>query len=58
MAINQIQFQIGLSLIEFLKLFDKEKACRDYLRQQKWPEGFRCRRCSYERSSIQIKGFR
>ena len=58
MAINQIQFQIGLSLVEFMKIFKDEKSCRSYLRKQKWPDGFRCRRCSYERSSLQIKGIR
>ncbi|NQZ56664.1 MAG: IS1595 family transposase [Lentisphaeraceae bacterium] len=58
MSINQIQFQIGLSLVEFIKLFKTEKSCRNYLRHQKWPEGFCCRRCSYKRSSIQIKGIR
>ncbi|NQZ58882.1 MAG: IS1595 family transposase [Lentisphaeraceae bacterium] len=58
MAINQIQFQIGLSLVEFIKLFKDEKSCRTYLRKQKWPVGFRCRRCAYERSSLQIKGIR
>ena len=58
MAINQIQFQIGLSLVEFMTLFKDEKYCRAYLRKQKWPSGFRCRRCSCERSSLQIKGIR
>jgi hypothetical protein len=58
MGINQIQFQIGLSLMEFMTLFKDEESCRTYLREQKWPTGFRCRRCSYERSSLQIKGIR
>ena len=61
MPINQIQFQIGLSLVELLKLlklFKDENFCRTYIRKQKWPEGFRRWRCSYERSLLQIQGIR
>ena len=58
MGINKIQFQIGLSLVEFLERFKTEGECRQYLRQQKWPQGFKCRRCSCKRSSIQTQGIR
>src|SRR5258706_2875770 len=34
------------SLREFDKQFASEQACRDYLFRLRWPEGFRCPRCS------------
>ena len=58
MSINKIQFQTGLSLVEFLEKFPDENPCRSYLRKQKWPQGFCCKRCSYKRSSLQLKGIR
>jgi transposase-like protein len=33
------------NLAEFEARFDSEQACRDYLFQLRWPEGFRCPRC-------------
>ena len=30
---------------EFEKRFSSEKACRDYLFQLRWPDGFQCPRC-------------
>ncbi|NQZ57953.1 MAG: IS1595 family transposase [Lentisphaeraceae bacterium] len=58
MGINKIQFQIGLSLVEFLECFETEEDCRTYLRQTKWPNGFCCRRCSCNKSSKQLQGIR
>ncbi|NQZ57566.1 MAG: IS1595 family transposase [Lentisphaeraceae bacterium] len=58
MSINKIQFQKGMSLVEFLKVFPNEPSCCAFLRKQKWPEGFRCRRCSHNKSSCQQKGIR
>jgi transposase-like protein len=37
------------SLREFEKQFATEQACRDYLFRLRWPEGFRCPRCSSNR---------
>ena len=34
------------SLREFDEQFATEQACRDYLFRLRWPEGFRCPRCS------------
>lgn len=34
------------SLREFEKQFASEQACREYLFRLRWPEGFRCPRCS------------
>jgi hypothetical protein len=34
------------SVEEFERRFSSEQACRDYLFQLRWPEGFRCPRCA------------
>lgn len=36
------------TLDEFEKRFAAEEACRDYLAQLRWPEGFRCPRCGHD----------
>jgi len=41
-----IQFQSGLSIIEFMTNYDNEEKCRAELFQLKWPKGFVCPRCS------------
>lgn len=35
------------NLLEFEQRFSTEAACRDYLVQLRWPDGFRCRRCGH-----------
>lgn len=37
------------SVEEFEQRFSNEQACRDYLYQLRWPEGFRCPRCGREK---------
>lgn len=37
------------SLREFEEMFATEQACRDYLFRLRWPDGFRCPRCSGKR---------
>ena len=37
------------TMIEFEKLFATEKACREYLYQIRWPEGFYCPRCGHQK---------
>ena len=37
------------SLRQFEEEFANEQACRDYLFRLRWPEGFRCPRCSGDR---------
>lgn len=49
MPINQIQFQRGLSLPDFLKEFGTEQQCEDALAKARWPSGWRCAHCSYSR---------
>ncbi len=38
------------TLMEFEARFSTEESCRDYLFQLRWPEGFRCPRCSHEKA--------
>src|SRR4030067_2489467 len=37
------------TLIEFEQRFTSEEACRQYLFQLRWPDGFRCPRCQHEK---------
>ena len=48
MAINQVQFQKGMSLAEFLHHYGTEERCEQALYQARWPEGFRCPKCCGE----------
>lgn len=34
------------NIMEFEKRFNSEKACREYLCQIRWPDGFKCPKCS------------
>ena len=45
MAMNQIQFQPGLSMHEFFDLYGSEPRCAQTLERARWPKGFRCPRC-------------
>lgn len=36
------------SMIEFERQFATEEACRDYLYQIRWPQGFSCPRCGHQ----------
>lgn len=45
MAMNRIQFQHGMSMPEFLKLFGTEVLCAGALESARWPDGFRCPCC-------------
>jgi Zn ribbon nucleic-acid-binding protein len=38
------------TLPAFQNRFSDEETCLDYLRRQKWPEGFRCPKCEHTRS--------
>ena len=46
MAFNQIQFQHGMSIPEFLRSFGTEAQCAEAIKSVRWPEGFRCPRCA------------
>ena len=45
MARNKVQFQRGLSDVEFDRLYGTEEKCRDALFSWRWPEGFECPAC-------------
>jgi len=45
MARNKVQFQRGLSDVEFDRLYGTEEKCREALYSWRWPEGFTCPAC-------------
>lgn len=47
MAKNQIQFQKGLSLTNFLSKYGDETKCYQALFKFRWPNGFTCPRCGH-----------
>jgi transposase-like protein len=46
MPMNQVQFQRGVSMPEFFERYGTEDQCAAALVALRWPEGFRCPRCS------------
>jgi len=56
MAMNRIQFQPGLSLIEFLGDYGTEEACESALFNARWPSGFVCSRCQGQACSTFVRG--
>lgn len=46
MNFNQIQFQQGMSIPEFLSIFGTEAQCAETVKESRWPGGFQCPRCS------------
>jgi ribosomal protein L37AE/L43A len=45
MARNMVQFRKGLGMVDFLKKYGSEDACREAVFKFRWPEGFRCPEC-------------
>jgi transposase-like protein len=45
---NKIQFQKGLSLQRFHKLYGTEEQCRALLFKYRWPNGFICPKCGHK----------
>lgn len=45
MANNKIQFQKGMSLLDFMNLYGTETLCRAALFRFRWPDGFVCPQC-------------
>ena len=52
MARNAIQFQKGLPLSEFQRLYGTEEQCEAALEKARWPDGFRCPRCEGHEHSL------
>jgi transposase-like protein len=55
MAKNKVQFQVGMSLPRFQQLYGDESRCRAALEAWRWPSGFVCPQCGYDRS-CQVRG--
>ncbi len=47
MSINHVQFQLGLSMIEFAERYGTEAKCYRALYKWRWPHGFRCPACEH-----------
>lgn len=58
MAINAIQFQKGMSLIEFYRRFGTETQCQEAFEKARWPLGFQCPVCSGMAHSIFLRSGR
>lgn len=46
MTINAVQFQHGLSMVEFVAQYGTEAKCYRALYRSRWPRGFRCPACA------------
>lgn len=51
MSINAVQFQLGLSMAEFIERYGTEAKCYRALYKWRWPKGFRCPACNDRRRS-------
>lgn len=59
MAINQVQFQRGLPMAEFIARYGTEPQCHAALVASRWPNGFVCPECGGARhSTFERKGLR
>ena len=45
MAMNRVQFQAGLSMMEFMDRYGSEDQCEAALMASRWPQGFACPAC-------------
>lgn len=48
MAKSSVQFQKGMSMAEFQRLYGTEEQCRKVLFDLRWPDGFICPECGYD----------
>lgn len=55
MSRNLIQFQPGLSLPEFIRLYGTEKQCSTALECARWPHGFHCPHCGDDRHNTHFR---
>ena len=46
MAINKVQLQAGLSMLEFFDLYGTQAQCEEVVRTWRWPQGFVCPSCT------------
>ena len=52
MARNKVQFQKGLSMVEFQRLYGTEEQCHAALVAIRWPNGFVCPKCARTKYSF------
>ena len=52
MAMNQVQFQPGLSMSEFFERYGTEEKCEAALLASRWPSGWSCPNCGSNLRSI------
>ena len=58
MGINTVQFQKGLSMVEFMNRYGTQEKCHAAVVAQRWPAGFVCpdcgetRHCTFERKGL------
>lgn len=45
MPMNRVQFQPGLSMLEFMERYGTQEKCEAAVAAMRWPQGFRCPRC-------------
>jgi transposase-like protein len=55
MAQNQIQFQKGLSLKQFLSDYGTEEQCEQTLEHWRWPNGFVCPSCGHQHEPVRLR---
>ncbi|NEV60980.1 transposase, partial [Thiorhodococcus minor] len=55
MAQNQIQFQKGLSLQQFLADYGTEEQCEQALERWRWPQGFICPHCGHQHEPVRLR---
>ena len=51
MAMNAVQFQPGLSMMEFMDRYGSDDKCETALIQSRWPDGFACPLCAGAQNS-------
>jgi len=55
---NNLQFQPGISMSEFIKEYNSEEQCEAALEKARWPKGFVCQGCKGSRHSSYRRGNR
>ncbi len=49
MAKNHVQFQKGISIHQFMKMYGTEEQCQKRLFEMRWPTGYRCPNCLHDK---------
>jgi transposase-like protein len=58
MARNMVQFQKGMSEVDFVDLYGSESLCHAALAQWRWPDGFECPDCAGQDHCLVKRGER